>query len=102
MHHHWVAALHIGGFIGEAALAVGEAIHELGSRHQVLTITHLPQVAARGHQQGVLRKVVAQGRTRTELEWVSGEARTRELARLLAGQPDRPEALEHARALLGE
>ncbi len=35
------------------------------------------------------------------LEWVQGEARARELARLLAGQPDRPEALEHARALLG-
>ena len=89
------------GLGGEAALAVGAAIHELGSRHQVLTITHLPQVAARGHQQGVLRKGVAKGRTRTELEWVQGEARARELARLLAGQPDRPEALEHARALLG-
>lgn len=89
------------GLGGEAALAVGAAIHELGGRHQVLTITHLPQVAARGHQQGVLRKVVAKGRTRTELDWVEGEARTRELARLLAGQPDRPEALEHARALLG-
>ena len=89
------------GLGGEAALAVGAAIHELGGRHQVLTITHLPQVAARGHQQGVLRKAVAKGRTRTELEWVTGEARTRELARLLAGQPDRPEALEHARALLG-
>lgn len=89
------------GLGGEAALAVGEAIRELGGVHQVLSITHLPQVAARGHQHGVLTKAVAKGRTRTELAWVEGEARTRELARILAGQPDRPEALEHARAMLG-
>jgi DNA repair protein RecN (Recombination protein N) len=89
------------GLGGEAALAVGAAIHELGGLHQVLAITHLPQVAARAHQQGVLQKTVAEGRTRSELNWVTSEARIRELARLLAGQPDRPEALEHARALLG-
>ncbi len=89
------------GLGGEAALAVGAAIRELGGVHQVLSITHLPQVAARGHQHGVLTKAVAKGRTRTELAWVEGEARTRELARILAGQPDRPEALEHARAMLG-
>jgi DNA repair protein RecN (Recombination protein N) len=88
------------GLGGEAALAVGEAIHDLGTTHQVLAVTHLPQVAARAHHHGVLRKATAAGRTRSELEWVNGEARIRELARLLSGHPDRPEALEHARTLL--
>ncbi len=88
------------GLGGEAALAVGEAIHELGTTHQVLAVTHLPQVASRAHHHGVLRKATAAGRTRSELEWVTGESRTRELARLLSGHPDRPEALEHARTLL--
>lgn len=88
------------GLGGEAALAVGEAIHELGAAHQVLVVTHLPQVASRAHHHGVLRKATAEGRTRSELAWVEKEGRTRELARLLSGHPDRPEALEHARALL--
>jgi len=88
------------GLGGEAALAVGEAIHELGATHQVLAVTHLPQVASRAHHHGVLTKTTAGGRTRSELEWVEGEARIRELARLLSGHPDRLEALEHARTLL--
>ncbi|MBI4913106.1 MAG: hypothetical protein HY823_10245 [Acidobacteria bacterium] len=88
------------GLGGQAALAVGEAIRELAGRHQILTVTHLPQVAARADHHGCLAKAAAGGRTRSEFRWVEGEDRTRELARLLSGQPSGPEALEHARALL--
>ncbi len=89
------------GIGGETALAVGEAIQELGRSHQVLCVTHLAQVAGRAGRHGALSKATRGARTHSRFAWVDGEARVRELARLLSGQPDRPEALEHARALIG-
>jgi len=89
------------GIGGETAIAVGAAIGELGRRHQVLAVTHLAQVAARADHHGLLRKEVQDGRTRSGLAWLAGEGRVTELARLLSGHPDRPEALAHARSLLG-
>jgi DNA repair protein RecN (Recombination protein N) len=88
------------GLGGEAALAVGQAVAELGKAHQVLAVTHLAQVAARADRHGTLHKETEGGRTRSALGWVEGEGRNRELARLLSGQPDRAEALEHAKVLL--
>ncbi|WP_257314004.1 DNA repair protein RecN [Geothrix fuzhouensis] len=88
------------GLGGETALAVGKAVAELGQAHQVLAVTHLAQVAARADRHGRLHKETEGGRTRSALGWVAGEARNRELARLLSGHPDRPEALEHAKVLL--
>lgn len=89
------------GIGGETAIAVGAAVGELGRRHQVLAVTHLAQVAARADHHGLLRKEVQDGRTRSGLAWLAGAERVRELARLLSGHPDRPEALAHARSLLG-
>ncbi|HEU4951188.1 MAG TPA: AAA family ATPase [Holophagaceae bacterium] len=88
------------GIGGETALAVGRAIAELAGRHQVLCVTHLAQVAARAGAHLHLAKEVKAGRTRSGAAWVEADARIRELARLLSGHPDRPEALEHARLLL--
>jgi DNA repair protein RecN (Recombination protein N) len=88
------------GIGGETAIAVGEAIRELGLRHQVLAVTHLAQVAARADHHGRLRKATQAGRTRSELQWLAQEDRVQELARLLSGHPDRPEAQAHARSLL--
>ncbi|WLT31178.1 DNA repair protein RecN [Geothrix sp. PMB-07] len=88
------------GLGGETALAVGKAVAELGKAHQVLAVTHLAQVAARADRHGRLSKETEGGRTRSALSWVAGESRTRELARLLSGHPDRAEALEHAKVLL--
>ena len=79
---------------------MGQAVAELGRAHQVLAVTHLAQVAARADRHGYLSKETEGGRTRSALGWVEGEARNRELARLLSGQPDRQEALEHAKVLL--
>ena len=88
------------GLGGETALAVGKAVAELGQAHQVLAVTHLAQVAARADRHGCLHKETEGGRTRSALGWVVGVDRTRELARLLSGHPDRIEALDHARVLL--
>jgi len=88
------------GIGGETALSVGEAIQELGRHHQVLAVTHLAQVAARADHHGRLSKSTQSGRTRSELTWLAGEDRVPELARLLSGHPERPEAQSHARSLL--
>lgn len=88
------------GIGGETAIAVGGAIKELGSRHQVLAVTHLAQVAAQADHHGRLRKATQAGRTRSELAWLDGPVRVQELARLLSGHPDRPEARIHAESLL--
>jgi DNA repair protein RecN (Recombination protein N) len=88
------------GIGGETAIAVGEAIQELGRHHQVLAVTHLAQVAARADHHGRLSKSTQSGRTRSELAWLAGEDRVRELARLLSGHPERLEAQSHARSLL--
>ncbi len=90
------------GIGGETALEVGTAIQALGVRHQVLAVTHLAQVASRADHHGLLRKATEGGRTRSELAWVVGDLKLRELARLLSGHPDRPEALEHARVLVAD
>jgi DNA repair protein RecN (Recombination protein N) len=89
------------GIGGETALAVGAAVRELGQRHQVLAVTHLAQVAARSEHHGRLRKATAAGRTRSELTWLEGPERVKELARLLSGHPEGAEAQAHARSLLG-
>ena len=88
------------GIGGETAIAVGAAVRDLGQRHQVLAVTHLAQVAAQADHHGRLQKSTQAGRTRSDLEWLDAEARVPELARLLSGHPDRPEARVHAESLL--
>lgn len=83
---------------GEIATAVGAKMASLARAHQVVTITHLPQVAAQAATHFVVTKEVADGRTRSLLEPVANEARVAELARMLGGKSK--SALEHARALL--
>lgn len=85
---------------GEIATAVGAKMASLARAHQVLTITHLPQVAAQAGTHFVVTKEVADGRTRSLLEPVEGESRVAELARMLGGKSK--SALDHARALLAE
>jgi DNA repair protein RecN (Recombination protein N) len=88
------------GLGGETALAVGAAVAELGRRHQVLAVTHLAQVAAKADRHLAITKETEAGRTRSRHQTLEAEGRLRELARLLSGHPDRPEALQHAKVLL--
>ena len=85
---------------GEIANAVGAKMRALAAVHQVLCITHLPQVAAAATAHFVVTKEVAAGRTRSELHEVANQARREEIARMLGGQSD--SALKHAAALLKE
>jgi DNA repair protein RecN (Recombination protein N) len=84
---------------GEIAHAVGAKMRSLGERHQVLCISHLPQVAALADAQFVVTKEFTKDRTISRLEKVTGEERLAELARMLGGKGE--SALAHARTLLG-
>jgi DNA repair protein RecN (Recombination protein N) len=87
------------GIGGETATAVGAKLRELGERNQVLTITHLPQIASEASSHVVVAKAPADGRTLTRIRKVEGEERRRELARMLSGRID-DASLAHARELL--
>ena len=87
------------GIGGETATAVGAKLRELGERNQVLTITHLPQIASEAVSHVVVSKEEAGGRTITRIRRVEGEERRRELARMLSGRVDEA-SLAHASELL--
>ena len=84
---------------GEIARAVGEKMASLGERHQVVSITHFPQVAAVAHQHFVVEKRVEGGRSLSSLTEVDGENRIDELVRMLGGG-DGEQAREMAKSLL--
>ncbi len=83
---------------GEIANAVGAKMRKLAGDHQVLCITHLPQVAAAATTHFVVTKEVTGGRTHSRLSEVAGKARTEEIARMLGGKTE--SALKHAATLL--
>ena len=83
---------------GEIAHAVAGKMRRLAEAHQILCITHLPQVAAAAQSQFVVTKEVAQGRTYSALHQVKGKARQEEIARMLGGKSE--PALRHAASLL--
>jgi DNA repair protein RecN (Recombination protein N) len=83
---------------GEIAHAVGAKMQTLADKHQVICITHLPQVAAAASSHFVVTKDVRSGRTHSRLHEVTGKARREEIARMLGGKSD--SALELAASLL--
>jgi DNA repair protein RecN (Recombination protein N) len=90
------------GVGGMAATAVGRALGAIAADHQVLVVTHLPQVAAFADQQLVITKRVRKGATHVTAKPVVDEERVVELARMLSGSPDSDKAREHARELIDQ
>jgi len=90
------------GIGGAVAEVVGRKLSELARHHQVICITHLPQIAKFGRHHFRISKQVADGRTRTTIHLLSADERTREIARMLGGEKITRVALEHARELLGK
>ncbi|MCB0991172.1 MAG: DNA repair protein RecN [Acidimicrobiales bacterium] len=88
------------GIGGEAAIAVGESLARLGADHQVLVVTHLPQVAAFADEHVVVTKVDDGSGAQSRIEAARDERRVVELARMLAGRPDSSAGREHAGELL--
>ncbi|HYF45443.1 MAG TPA: hypothetical protein VD926_04485, partial [Acidimicrobiales bacterium] len=90
------------GIGGTTALALAGALAELAADHQVLVVTHLPQVAAFADAQVTIEKEVADDRTATRARAVDGDERLVELSRMLSGQPDSASGRQHAGELLAE
>jgi DNA repair protein RecN (Recombination protein N) len=83
---------------GETANVVGEKMQQIAAKRQVLSITHLPQVAATASAHYVVTKQVKDGRTISEMRLLEKKERVTELARMLGGQT--VAARKHAEAML--
>ncbi len=88
------------GIGGRAAEAVGKKLKTLARAHQVLCVTHLPQIATFGDQHYVIEKKESGGRTRTGIRAVTGEERTEEVARMLSGAKLTETSRKHAEQMI--
>jgi DNA repair protein RecN (Recombination protein N) len=88
------------GVGGRAAIEVGRRLAALARTAQVLVVTHLPQVAAFADRHVVVAKTETGLITSTEVDLVDGQARLRELSRMLGGLEDSSLAQDHAEELL--
>jgi len=88
------------GIGGRVGLQVGDTMRRVASYHQVFAITHLPQIAARGHRHILVSKGARGGVTTTDVAVLSDEARVHEIARMLGGDPESDVSRAHARELL--
>jgi len=90
------------GVGGGAAIEIGRCLAKLARRHQVLVVTHLPQVAAFADRHLVVSKDTSGAVTVSGVRVVDDAERARELARMLAGMPDSHLGVAHAEELLAE
>lgn len=86
------------GISGEVGNSIGEALKKLGKHHQILTITHLHQVASRAVNQLSVSKREVDGRTLTSVKELDREGRIEEISRMLGGANET--VREHAKQLL--
>ncbi len=88
------------GVGGRSGQVVGEKLWGLSAHHQVICISHLPQIAAFGDSHFKISKVVDGGRTSTYIEPLQGEARVHEVAAMLGGPNPTAVSLENARQII--
>ncbi len=89
------------GVSGEIAHRVSLMLKEMSGDRQIFAITHLPQVAARGHQHYQVYKVDHNAHTETRLRKLGADERLTEIAKMLSGEQTSKAAVENARELLG-
>ncbi len=88
------------GIGGPVAEVVGKKLKALSKKHQLICITHLPQIARFGSYHYYIEKQVKDGRTTTAIRPMDQEERINEIARMLGGEKITRTALEHARTLM--
>lgn len=88
------------GIGGQAAEDISLKIKELSSHHQVLCITHLPQIAAKADEHYRVTKSFHDNRTRTAINLLDEDDKVKELARMLAGNSVNQETLSYAKGML--
>ncbi len=90
------------GISGETAARVGAILKQMAKDHQVLAITHLPQIASKGKTHFLVYKEVKKSTTRSQLRILNEEERLNEIARMLSGEVLTDAALDNARVLLSQ
>ncbi|MBQ0050827.1 MAG: DNA repair protein RecN [Treponema sp.] len=90
------------GIGGEIAVSIGSHLKKLARNRQVLCITHLASIAVYADNQIKIEKSVSNGLTHTQVNPIEGENRVAEIARMLSGDADSTQSLEHARTLLSK
>jgi len=88
------------GVSGETALKIGAILKEMGGFMQVISISHLAQIAAKGKRQYLVKKQSSENSTRSEIFELNEEDRLKEIARLLGGDKVSDAALANARELI--
>ncbi|GLX77461.1 DNA repair protein RecN [Thalassotalea insulae] len=88
------------GISGPTAAMVGDKLRQLAANTQVICVTHLPQVASKGHQQLFVTKLTDGEHTETKVTELSEQGRVQEIARLLAGDSITEHSLANAQELL--
>tara|TARA_B110000459_G_C16501537_1_gene443612 strand:- start:739 stop:1059 length:321 start_codon:yes stop_codon:yes gene_type:complete len=90
------------GVSGEIAHKMGELMHQLAQKYnmQVISITHLPQVAARGKNQMFVEKKIVDNTSYTNIRTLNGNERESEIAKMLSGSEVTDVSLSNARELL--
>ncbi len=88
------------GVSGEIAIQLGAMMQEMAKRHQLITISHLPQIAAKGDSHFLVFKDMSSRKTSTEIRVLSEEERVEEIAKMIGGAKPSPLAKENARELL--
>lgn len=90
------------GIGGSVALSVAQQLVHLGRTHQVIVITHLASIASKADTQFVVSKDIRNQMSYSTIRIVKGAERQKEIARMLSGDDNSPESLEHAKKLLQE
>ena len=88
------------GISGSMARRVGESMHDLADYHQIIAITHLPQIAALGDVHFMVEKYIEGGRTKTRIRRLGDDDRAAHVASLISGTEVTEAALESARELM--
>jgi DNA repair protein RecN (Recombination protein N) len=88
------------GISGDMARRVGESMHDLARYHQIITITHLPQIAALGDRHFKVEKIVEDGTTKTTIHRLDEEEQATQVASLISGAEVTDAALKNARELM--
>jgi len=89
------------GISGSIARKVGRCMADLALHHQIITITHLPQIAALAHAHFVVVKQVSDGRTTTKIQQLSEEESIEQVAQLITGADVTDSMRQSARELMG-
>lgn len=90
------------GISGEVALQMVKMMQNIAEKHQVICISHLPQVAARGEKHYFVYKDNSASKTISKIRLLEGEERIQEIAKMIAGSNPSMTAFENARELLGQ